>query len=418
MAVKRFKFAESEFFRNVSFQMIGTGLAQLLPFAVTPILTRMYTEADFAVFTTFFSIAGILVVGAGARYQYAIVLPKEDSEAIQIFNLSVCITIIYSILLLVGVALFHTMISHAMGNGVYFIPLYILLFGLWTSFSILSVRAKSFFQNAVAKVIQSFSYILSAIGLGIMQFTFFGLIIGKILGVFFSWIYLMKKSSVGFHFGDPISLKRVAYKYQDYPKYGLIPAFMDVASVQGLVLILARFYSINDLGYFGLTNLVLSAPLGLIGGSFKDVFYQKIASLINDKEFETALSFFKKSVAGLFLIGLPVCLIIFFFGADIFKLVFGNKWGRSGDFAAILSASFLIQLVVSPLSTVFNAANKVRIASIWQVLYFFSTFVTLGICASLLELQVEELLIVYVVHEVVLYSIYLFLQYWTLKKLL
>jgi len=423
MLIKRFKFTESEFLKNVSYQMVGTGLAQLLPFAATPILTRLYSETDFALYTSFFAIAGIFVVGAGARYQYAIVLPKDDNEALRIFMLSIYISIVYTILLFAFYGLFNNIIDHDLGKGVYFIPLYVFFFGVWTSFSNLSIRNKSFLKNAIAKVLQSISYILVAVGTGVLNFSFNGLIVAKIFGVLVSVAYLLNRSSVKINSSSVRtiysfeSLKGVAMKYKEYPKYGLIPAFLDIASVQGLILILTRFYSTTDLGYFGLTNLVLSAPLGLIGGSFKDVFYQRIASMIIRRDFENALRFFKKSALGLFLIGLPICIIIYFFGVDIFSFVFGKRWGRSGEFAAMLSASFLVQLVVSPLSSVFNAASKVKVASLWQTLYFISTFLTLGVSASVFELQVETLLFLYVIHEVILYSIYLLLQYWTLKQL-
>lgn len=413
----RLKFLQSDFFRNVSYQMIGTGLAQLLPFAATPILTRLYTEQDFAVYTSFFAVASILVIGVGARYQFAIILPRKSSEALKLFTLSIYITFLYSIVLIAAVWILEKNgISHQ-GIGAYFIPVYVLFFGVWTSLTYLSIRKKTFLQNAIAKVLQAVFYIITGIVLGLLKITLLGLILAKVVGVLASAAYLFRGSYIKIQYTKVENLKAVATTYLDYPKYGLLPAFLDIMSVQGLILILTRFYPTQDLGYFGLTALVLSAPLGLIGGSFKDVFYQKITSLINAKDFEKAIFLFKRSAVGLFLLGLPVCGIIYFFGADIFKVVFGEKWLRSGEFASLLSVSFLIQLVVSPLSSIFNAANKLKIASLWQTLYFITTFLTLGISAYGFKLSIESLFFVYVIHEIILYTLYLLLQYWTLKNL-
>lgn len=413
----KFKIFNSEFLSNVSYQMIGTGLAQVLPFAISPLLTRLYSEQDFALFTSFFALASILVVGVGGRYQLAIVLPVKNADANKVFSLSIYITIAYSIFLLLTVLLTRRFFNHYLGNYIYLVPLYVLFFGIWSSFSYLSVRRKTFFHNASAKVLQSAVYIIVCVTLGLMKFTSIGLILGRTFGTLSSWLYLQRISIKKIRFAKIEDLKEVGLKYIDYPKFGLIPAFLDIASVQGIVLVLTQFYSTSDLGYFGLTTLVLSAPIALVGGSFKDVFYQKMTSLVSRKFYIEAKGFFIKSALGLLGLGIPICLVIYFFGPDIFKFVFGEKWERSGFFASLLSVSFLIQLVVSPLSSIFNATNTLRISSFWQTLYFITTFSTLGICSYVLRIGVEDLLIVYVIHEVVLYSVYFILQYWTLNRL-
>lgn len=408
-------FWKSDFLRNVSYQMVGTGLAQILPFAVSPILTRMYSESDFASYTSFFSIASILAIGAGGRYQFAIILPKSNREAVKVFSLSLYLTFIYSFLLFLAVLLFGTL--HEVSVGVYFVPSYVLLFGIWNSFAYLSIRNRNFLQNAISKFLQSFFYVISALALGLLSYTLLGLIVAKTFGMMMAGIYLFKDSYIKLKYTKVNDLREIAKKFVDYPKYGLVPAFLDILSVQGIILILTKFYSTNDLGFFGLTYLVLNAPIGLIGTSFRDVFYQKINSFIQQNELKRSLKFFMRSALALFFAGLPISLIIYLTGPEIFSFVFGEKWMRSGEFASILSVSFLVQLVVSPLSSIFNAANKIKIASFWQSLYFVTTFLTLGISSVVIKVDVDTLLFIYVVHEIVLYSIYFVLQFLTLKKL-
>jgi len=287
---------------------------------------------------------------------------------------------------------------------------------IWSSFTNLSIRHKTFKHNAFAKVIQSIGYIVTAVGLGIAKFTLYGLVLAKILGTLASWLYLFKKSFIEFRLIELKEFKKVAKEFSDFPKYGVAPAFLNTISSHALILILTKFYTTDDLGYFGLTYMVLSAPLGLIGTSYGDVFFQKIASLLNDKKFKAALEFFKKSAWALFAMGLPICIVLYFFGEDIFGLVFGKKWIRSGEFAAILAFSFLIKLVVSPLSSIFNATNRLKISSVWQTLYFLTTFLTLGLSAYVFQCGVEELLYIYVIHELILYSLYFLLEYRTLQK--
>ncbi|MEX0291181.1 MAG: lipopolysaccharide biosynthesis protein [Flavobacteriaceae bacterium] len=406
----------SEFSKNVSSQILGTGIAQALPFLATPILTRLYTESDFAAYTSFFAIATIFAVGVGGKYQMAIVLPKTNKEAMRIFTLSLYITFAYTLLLALVFSLFYDYVNLNIGQLIYLVPLYVLFFGIWSSLTNLSIRQKTFKVNAYAKVLQSAAYIITAVALGFAKIALYGLVIGKITGTFASWIYLLKKSAVKARIVPISKLKAVARKYIDYPKYGVAPAFLNTISSQAMILILTRFYTTNDLGHYGLTYMVLSAPLTLIGTSFKDVFYQRIASLISHEKYKEGLSFFKKSTWSLLAMGIPICTLLYFFGEPIFSLVFGERWSRAGVFASILALSFLMKLVVSPLSSVFNATNKLKIASVWQVSYFLTTFITLGYCAYVLKMEVRNLLVVFVVHEVIMYSLYYLLEYNMLRN--
>jgi len=52
----------SEFSKNVLTLMTGTTIAQAIPIAITPILTRLYTPEDFGVFALFIVIIFILKV--------------------------------------------------------------------------------------------------------------------------------------------------------------------------------------------------------------------------------------------------------------------------------------------------------------------------------------------------------------------
>ena len=85
-----------DFKSNVVKLVFGTGLAQVLPIAVLPILTRMYSPEEFGIFAIYMAVAGILGVVATGRYELSIVLPDNDKEASGIFGVSLMITLIVS----------------------------------------------------------------------------------------------------------------------------------------------------------------------------------------------------------------------------------------------------------------------------------------------------------------------------------
>ena len=75
---------KSEFSRNVLTLMTGTTIAQAIPIAISPILTRIYTPEDFGMFALYMSIASILSVVATGWYELAIMLLKKDEDTVNI----------------------------------------------------------------------------------------------------------------------------------------------------------------------------------------------------------------------------------------------------------------------------------------------------------------------------------------------
>ena len=68
---------KSEFSKNVLTLMTGATIAQAIPIAISPILTRIYTPEDFGIFALFIAITTIFGTIANGRYELAIMLPKN-----------------------------------------------------------------------------------------------------------------------------------------------------------------------------------------------------------------------------------------------------------------------------------------------------------------------------------------------------
>jgi len=124
-------FPHSEFSRNVLTLMTGTTIAQAIPIAISPILTRIYTPEDFGVFA-----------------------------------LSIIISFFISLITLIIVFVFNIQITNLLGNKeisnwLYFIPITVLLTGVYQSFNYWSNRKK---QNiGFYTVIKNIKYIRGSI---------------------------------------------------------------------------------------------------------------------------------------------------------------------------------------------------------------------------------------------------------------
>src|SRR3954471_16287753 len=73
--------------------MAGTAFGQLLAIAVSPLLSRLYTPADFGLFSLVNAFAMVLGTVAALRYEMAIPLPRADDEARAVLVVAACVTL-------------------------------------------------------------------------------------------------------------------------------------------------------------------------------------------------------------------------------------------------------------------------------------------------------------------------------------
>src|SRR5690606_29525671 len=97
----------------------------------------------------YMSLVTFLLVIATGRYEQAIVLPKEDKEAINVLALSVGMSIGFSVLLSLVILLFNDGISAFIGqlhiaDWLWFLPISVLFGSTYKIFTLWSNRKKRF----------------------------------------------------------------------------------------------------------------------------------------------------------------------------------------------------------------------------------------------------------------------------------
>lgn len=400
------------FLNNVLTLMTGAVIAQAVPIAIIPILTRIFTPEDFgllAIYSAAVSILGAIVTG---RYDVAIMLPENDEDARVLLQISVLVSAIVSLTIYVPVSIFNSQISKFLGNDdiaawLYLIPISVFVTGLYQALTYWNNRVGRFKNTALSRVVQSLFQGSAQTILGFIQLMG-GLIWGQVIGLFFGGGYLLKKDRVDKLIFDKIEankIKEQIIKYQKYPKYGVIGALCDASAVQMPVLMLTKFYSSSVTGMFSLTFRILNMPASIISSSIAQVLFQKVVE-ISHSEPEKLNKYIIKLFILLFITCLPIVPILFIWGEPLFSIVFGQQWGQAGVYAGYLVIAVAIRFAVSPLSAVLGLEKNIKMGVLWQAFYLCTITVTLYFSSAL---SIEEFLIAFVVHEVVLYLIYFFL---------
>lgn len=406
-------FSSGGFARNVFTLISGTTSAQLIPILLQPVLRRIYTPADFGTFSVYLSMVGVLTILANFRYPPAIVLPEENKNAANIVGNSIFLGAVFSLLLAGAIIFFQNdivqLVDFPADNAylLYLLPVSVFLLSSYNTMNFWLIRQKAFKSSAKNKVVRRSVEGAVQTGAGFGHFSA-GLVIGDIIGNMANVVaggYQLIKNQFYIKYLNRTSALNMAKRYSEFPKYNLLPALLNTACLMLPVIFINRLYSETIAGFFDLTKMVLVVPTALIATTISQVLLQRVSEKRQKK-----LSIKKDLLAILGLlsaIATAGITIILLWGPLLFSFIFGAEWKISGNFAQIVVFGFLIRLIVSPLSQVFIALERIKISSLWQVLYF------LGIISLLWfdTISVEAFLTIYMFIDVAAYSVYLLLIY-------
>lgn len=364
---------QSNFAKSVMTLMTGTGLAQLLPIALSPILTRLFTPQEFGVFALYGSICAILAVLVTGKYELAIVVPRHDSEAINLVAVTMLSSMTVSLLLLGVVLIWDAPIVRLLGhpevqNWLYLVPFATSILGCYYALNYWANRCSRYKHMAISRVVQSGGSSAMQVVAGVSKVGLLGLILGQLLGQLLSTLYLAK-SLPRYERGlfRRISLKRmkcVACRHIGYPKFMVPGQAMSVGATEMPLLLLTVLFGAGIAGFYSLAQRVMAAPLSLVANAIGDVYRQRAAGEYASKGecLGIFLGSFKRLVMFAFLPMLPVLL----FGPWLFAFVFGDAWRAAGEIASLLSVLVFFQTLSSPLSSTVLLPGWLHLDSFWQ----------------------------------------------------
>ncbi|MDO5542826.1 MAG: oligosaccharide flippase family protein [Acinetobacter sp.] len=134
-------------------------------------------------------------------------------------------------------------------------------------------------------------------------------------------------------------------------------------------LVLAKYFSIQQAGYFYQAKKIQGLPLGVIQGSVLNVVYSALSRLQNN-----AIEFNKLyyNIVKIFTIGVSfLCIIIFLYADAIINILYGSEWSQSVFYLKILiiAAFFSLQeLLVGLIFKVFDRTDMILKLEIFKKL--------------------------------------------------
>ena len=366
---------KGEFARNVLTVMSGTTIAQAIPVAISPILTRLYTPAELGVLALYVSVIAVGSVLATGRYELAVIIPRGEREAFDIVVLAVSLALFVCGVAWLGVAFFGTAVMSAipaagnLGPWLYVLPVSIFLTAAYQSLTYWSNRHKRYRMLATSKVGQSGAMCATQVGLGLAGAGPAGLIGGYVLGQIAANTLLARSlrrgSGLGTTWPSRSRVCSVARRHQDFPRFMIAGQLANVASSQMPVVLLSLLYGPAVAGFYSLAERVLVVPSSIIGSAIGDVYRQQAAQQYNATGNCRAL--YLRTARRLALIAIVPLLVVVASAPWLFSVLFGSTWREAGEITALLGGMVLFQVVSSPLSQTVLLAQMYRLDMIWQL---------------------------------------------------
>ena len=369
------KWVKSEYVRNVLTLVSGTSIAQAIPVAVTPVLTRIYSPAEFGLFAVYIALISIGAMIATGRLEMAVLIARKDSEALQLAVISFVISGIISLLVLVAVAVWGQQIAALSGqpgleNWLYIVPFSIFLFSVYKVLLHWLNRKKQYGLMSQNRVIQSGSISALQVAVGLAPKITTGLAIADCLGRAAALLLILRRITATVKLPEFNRVRQYALirRYRKFPFLGSPASLLNVLSLQMPYVIIPAILTSAVAGMYFLVFRVLMLPIALIGESMMEVFRSK--AMEDLKEYGTCRPLFIKTLLSLIVIGLPPALLLILFGQEIFAFVFGEDWREAGLYATILAPMALFRLACAPLGGVLFIREKLKLV-LWLQSFFF-----------------------------------------------
>ena len=405
-----------DFKRHAFTLAAGTALAQALPFVAAPLLTRLYSPAEFGTFGLFLGVVAVLTTLATGRYEAAVLLPDNDDDAAQLVVLVTLLTTIASILVFVAVSVWHDTVSRLFGvtdlrSWIYWVPATVLLTGTYQALNYWFNRRREYRHLAVNRIWRSIVTVAVSLVLGLAWPAHGGLIISVAIGqgaatALFTTRWCRERRTHGWR---PAASRVYAMgrRYHRFPRYSVVGDSVNAFASQMPVFILGSFFGPVVLGQYGLTQRVCAGPSAIVATAIGDVFRQQASEDIHTTG--NCRVVWLRTFKLLLVLSVPTYTALFVAAPTLFPLLFGSRWQTAGVYARVLAPLFMLSFSASILGRTLTVVERQREDMIWQIVLAIVTLLSLFIGAS--QSSVILALALYTLCYCAMYVVYLVMSY-------
>ncbi|MDD1698430.1 MAG: oligosaccharide flippase family protein [Methanoregula sp.] len=369
----------------------GTVIAQVIGVITTPIITRLYSPADFGVLGLFTATLSILALAGGFRYELALPLPKDDEDAANLFVFFLFLLSVTSLIFLLIIFLFGDAIASFFHIDLLKAYLFLLVVGffgisLYGALTFWVTRRRDYTRITHTRIYQSSGGSLTKILLGLLSVgpvgLIFGYLLSQILGIGTLVRYMWKNDRACFNSLSISRMKKNAKQYIQFPLYSFPAGIINAIALQLPVFMLSAIYGLSVMGMYAFAYELLILPSSLISTSMLQVYYAEVSNMMRENSREIK-NLYIATTRKLLLIGIPLIIIPCLLAPFFFPLIFGPQWKDAGWYCLPLAILALSNFVVSPTSMLsgYGFNHWTLIWDISRTLLVFASFYVIQVLA-------------------------------------
>ncbi|MCC7110400.1 MAG: oligosaccharide flippase family protein [Deltaproteobacteria bacterium] len=351
---------------NIARIASGGAASQLLLFAATPLLTRLYAPETFGVYAVY---AGLHAIVAGLftlKYDAAVVLPSDDRVARRLTVLTMALSVALSGLTGLGLLVWWRAAGRPPPWQYVGLPFGAVTAAALTVAQQWAARANDYRDFARSQVVGALVNVAVAVGAGALwQGPVPGLLAAFVLGQAASVVFMVARKPPDWTLPSRAELQQVARDFVNFPMH-VLPSRLVLSVGAGIQpTALERLFSLDDVGQYALANRMLLTPSALIGGAISEAFRAELVTRLRERRANEAFTLgvlWRTAAIASALVGALVLV-----GPTVFGLVFGDRYAAAGDVARYLAPAALAQFIAMPLNHVLIAHGNTRLELLVQL---------------------------------------------------
>ncbi|HCU9854497.1 TPA: type 8 capsular polysaccharide synthesis protein Cap8K [Staphylococcus aureus] len=392
-----------------SFLMIlSSGIAQVILIITTPIITRLYSPAEFGEFTIFSNIAMILIPIINARYDLLIVNAKNDRSANILSQISFLISLLILLILIPILAISAWLYPNFILDFI-FIIIMLFLVSLTNIFTNYLNKERKYKVLSLINVFRAGSMALLQIIFGLLSLGSLGLIIGFSLS-YITGITLGYKTFKK-HFNivrNKEETKALFLENKNQLVYSTPSILLNSLSFSVVVFFIGILYTNTEVGIYGMAIRVLGIPVTIISLGLSKIFMQQANDYYIERgNFRNLLLKFSSTLV---IVSIILYVPLYLFSEELVNILLGHSWVDAITVIKIVIPLFVIRLIVSTVSLSVIVLQKQQLELILQALFLIDTTVTFVISKMLnltflnfVSINTAVLIVSYMIFFIALY---------------
>lgn len=330
-----------------------TAFGQLTFVLALPFLSRLFTPADFGLFTVYLSIVNICGPIAGLKFDSALYGAASRDHARPVLALAICtvavISLVAAIVLVIFGARFSATLAQSAEMGL-LTPAGVLLTGLWSTTSAWAVRCNAMSTLAIARFLQPAALAVLQLAAGLAGYSAVSLVVAHLLSHVLYSSYILARtlhaSDIREVFFPGVSLLATQAKQNRMFPLFVMPAIVASQLVANAPpILLGSIFGAEVAGHCGMAYRMVFAPVAVVSLSLGHVFTSEVCRGAGTRAVRALAG--KIVLASLALVCLPVLL----FGAlapSFAGILLGAKWATIGQTVFAFSVLAAAQALAAP----------------------------------------------------------------------